>query len=132
MLHTLDEAILNLQTTDDLLRSGSMILKDHVILKNDYKAGWVLDPIFSDDKCSIELKQSDGSVPSDFGETVHTTMEYYIVKSGRVLLNINGQNLRILRTGECASVRPGMKHKVIPLEKSEIIAVYVPYTEQHN
>ena len=89
---------------------------------------WQLEPLFTDDNCTVGFVHISNVELGACQEHVHPeSKEYLIVVKGSILLNINGVDTRVLKVGECAAVNANTKHFSRPLEDdTKLIYVCVP------
>ena len=128
MEKTLKESFLGLKnsqkTIDNLLEISSIKLRD----LNKPSTSWQLEPLHQDLLCNIGLVYIDKEKFGPCENHVHVdSKEYLIVVSGSIMLNIEGKDVRILKTGDCGAVPAGQAHFSRPLEDGTKLAyVCVP------
>jgi len=106
------------RTIDDLLLVGNLFRKNE-----SKKNNWVLEPLHQGKSCSIGFVYIDNVEAGPCEEHIHIdSKEYLIVIQGSIMLNINGQDVRILKKGECGVVGPGELHYSKPLEDNTKLA----------
>lgn len=122
----------NIQNTiDAMLSRGSLALKLHNTPTDSLMNKWVLEPLHEDKDCSVGLVHIE---KAEFGpcEThVHKkSREYLIVVSGKILLNINGRDIREVNVGECCAIDSNVLHYSRPLtDDTKMVYVCVPRDE---
>jgi len=113
----------NFNTISDLLSRKTIVTDTREACKK-----WLLKPLFDNDTCSvgIVLIKSKDSGPCE-EHVHHRAVEYLIVTSGSLMLNMNGENIRVLKPGDCAAIPADVPHFSTPLEdNTEHIYVTVP------
>jgi mannose-6-phosphate isomerase-like protein (cupin superfamily) len=118
-------------TVDVLLKSGVLGSAEAECFPKDMIG--LLTMIYQKEDCSIgfvdytkEVNKTDDSIP------LHqhiSSIHYIIVIKGSVLLKlINHKEItRVMKTGECAAIPPGLNHKTIPLEAdTKIFFICIP------
>ena len=113
-------------TIDTLLENGSLILngKSAEVECNS----WVLQPMYQKDDCSVGFVIIGDKKIGPCENHIHKdAIEYLIVVKGSLLLNLDGRDVRIVREGECASIKSGMQHYSTPLENdTKMIYACIP------
>ena len=116
-------------TIDKMLEKGTMELnKPLKKTAGDVTKRWILQPLYEDKSCSVGLVH----VPTmDLGQCethVHPgSIEYLIVVKGKIMFNLEGRDMRIVREGEIAVVGVGQKHYSKPLtDDTSMVYVCVP------
>ena len=117
-------------TVDKMLELGHVVLKISGKTPTDSTElnGWILEPLYQQEDCSIGFKYTPHKTTGPFETHVHpVSKEYYIVVKGSILLNINGQNVRIVKESECCTVDKGDLHHCTPLsDDTKFIYICIP------
>jgi len=89
---------------------------------------WKLTPLHQDSACCIGFVDIETADAGRCPDHIHEgCIEYLIVLRGKVLFNLDGVDLRILKAGDIASVPPNVKHHSKPLEdQTRLLYVTVP------
>lgn len=110
------------RTVDALLAAGDF--KE----RNGDNSGWTLDPLYSNGDCDIGFVHIDSVDAGRCPDHVHeNSIEYLIVLNGEILFNVDGRDLRIIRTGEIGVVPTGATHHSKPLtDDTRLVYICVP------
>ena len=113
----------NFKTISDLLDQKVMVTD----IKEATKA-WLLQPLYSNDRCSVGLVSVAKKDLGPCEEHIHPdSVEYLIITKGCLLVNMMNQNLKILGEGDCISIPAKTPHYSIPMEDdTQMIYVTVP------
>ena len=111
------------KSIDDLLEMGCFGLKG-IQSTNQ----WLLEPLHQGDSCSVGFVHIATRDAGPCHEHIHANAkEYLIVVTGSVVLNINGQDVRLLKEGDCGVVQPGELHFSRPMEDdTKLIYACIP------
>jgi quercetin dioxygenase-like cupin family protein len=111
------------KSIDDMLVRGAIGLKG-IHSTNQ----WLLEPLHQGKSCSVGFVHIADTEAGPCQEHVHLeSREYLIVISGSVMLNVNGDDVRVLKPGDCGVVQPGEAHFSRPLENNtKLVYVCVP------
>lgn len=114
------------QSIDHLLEIGSLGLKG-IQSTNQ----WMLEPLHQGKSCSVGFVHIATRDAGPCQEHIHAeAKEYLIVVIGSVMLNINGQDVRLLKAGDCGVVQPGELHYSRPMEDdTKLIYACIPADE---
>ncbi len=124
----LEKAKANQSTTDILLKMGD------ILLKKDSAGGerkWILESLYKKKDCSFGFASCESVDAGDYPYHVHCeVIEYIMCVKGSILFYINGQAMRVLKEGDCASVPRGASHKCKPLaDNTKLFYICIPSDE---
>lgn len=113
----------NIKTIADLLARKTMVTD----IKESFRT-WFLQPLYENDFCSVGIVSAKYREAGMCEPHVHPeSVEYLIVTRGSIVINVDGQNVRKVRTGGVAVFQPKELHSCAPLEdNTELIYVTVP------
>jgi len=116
---TLFSIIHNQHTIDKLLRDGEVYIKKNG--GGTIDEVWELKQLYDDGTCCFGFAYSKG-LKSIFPTHIHKNVkEYLVVVKGKVEETIEGNVVRILNIGDCASIPPNTPHSSRPLIPDSII-----------
>jgi quercetin dioxygenase-like cupin family protein len=121
-MNTIDKIKDTQDTIDMLLELGEFTSEYGV------EGKWVLEPLFDNSQCSVGLVDIGKKALGPCKPHVHAqAKEYLICVSGSFIVNINGNDVRTLKEGDCAVIHPGDMHYSKPLmDNTRIVYVCVP------
>jgi len=110
------------QTIDMLLKLGEFTSSLGI------EGKWILEPLYSNKKCSVGMVHISTKDLGPCKPHVHKDVkEYLICTSGSFTLNINGNDIRTLKEGDCAVINPGEIHYSKPLcDNTQMTYVCIP------
>lgn len=122
-MNTIDDIKKKQATIDDLLKAG-----DFSARMEDKPDKWVLEALHKDEKCDIGIVHIEKISFGPCTPHVHySSKEFLICSSGCFVLNVNGNDIRTLKEGDCAVINPGELHYSKSLvDNTTIIYVCVP------
>jgi mannose-6-phosphate isomerase-like protein (cupin superfamily) len=128
LTHVLENVKAMQLTIDKLLECGSMALKNPFLKDTEVANKWVLEPLYQQKDCSIGFVHIANVELGQCETHVHKhSIEYLIVVKGRILLNIDGRDVRVVREGECCAVEAGVLHHSKPLtDDTKLVYVCIP------
>ena len=111
------------RTIDKLLDAGSLEIRE-------FGKGnkWQLEPLHNGEDCNVGFVHIEEVEYGPCEPHIHSfAKEYLIVISGSVMLNIEGVDVRVLKTGDCGVVFEEQLHYSRPLEPgTKLLYVCVP------
>jgi len=124
-MHSIEQIKESQKTVDLLLKLGSWSIREK---DKTPVTPWQLEPVYVDAKCNMGIVHIKDTDAGPCKEHVHVdSKEYLIVISGKVMLNVNGKDVRVLDVGECGVINPGELHCSRPLENgTQMVYVCVP------
>jgi len=111
------------KTIDALLHSGKFAVGGKGLTNN-----WVLEPFHQGKSCSVGFVHIKDKKAGPCAEHVHQdAREFLIVVTGSVMLNVNGNDVRVLEVGDCGVVDAGDLHYSRPLsDDTKLVYVCIP------
>lgn len=116
----------NFKTIHDLLERKTLVTD----IKEACKS-WLLQPFYENEHCSAGIIYIAKKDIGPCEEHIHPkSIEYLIVTNGRLMVNVMGQNIRVVEAGECFHVPANVPHYSTPMD-DETEAIYVTVPRDH-
>jgi quercetin dioxygenase-like cupin family protein len=112
------------QSTIDILLANQLI----GVSNNKKDAVWSIEQLYQGEDCNFGFARTDVSGDKTFPFHKHIdSLEYLICISGSFILTIADITVRIMKTGDCASIPAGISHASRSLEEgTKLFYICVP------